>query len=188
MTQKKLFYWKIFWVLFLTYSFVMPIARSVNRKLPDELPILSTLKDISPIDQFGRSFPLSDRVKIVINNYKDLNQKEWELLQLIQKRTKGVASKLFIVSLTNLDQDARLEIANLKKANPFVWKFVQQDPNTVIEWKKPIQLVDAKGNVRRDYEISQYDINLLMIDVGLLINREQFAQPLLSIIKESFKK
>lgn len=194
---KTLRYWKIFWVVFISYSFVMPIARSINRKLPPELPIIMEVPSFQSKDQFGQAFSTKERASILIDTREELSDSDWELLFLIQKRIKGVSSKLYVATFSHDNQETRNKMTIEKKINPFVWKMLESDDafsNLITKlslegsFSKPILLVDENGKLRRHYSLNKYDINMLMIDIGLLINRQQFSRPLIKTIKESFKR
>lgn len=118
-------------------------------------------------------------------------------LEKVQKRVKGTGTKVAIVTFTvdpEYDTEKVLfDLARRHKANPYVWTFltgtdkeamfklyrdgfkvgVEQNPQDMfdIAHSEKIVLVDQENRVRGYYSFEENDINKLMIDVGLLINR-----------------
>jgi protein SCO1/2 len=118
-------------------------------------------------------------------------------LEKVQKRIRSTGTKVAIVTFT-VDPDydnekALFNLARRYKANPWVWTFltgsdkeglfklyrdgfkvgVEQNPKNLfdISHSEKIVLVDQLNRVRGYYSFEKNDINKLMIDVGLLINR-----------------
>lgn len=118
-------------------------------------------------------------------------------LEKIQKRVRGTGHKVSIVTFTvdpDFDNEKVLfDLARKRKANPYVWTFltgsdkeamfklyrdgfkvgVEQSPKNLfdIAHSEKIVLVDQNNRVRGYYGFEENNINQLMIDVGLLINR-----------------
>ena len=118
-------------------------------------------------------------------------------LESVQKRIKGTGKKVAIVTFTvDPEHDTEkvlFDLARKHKANPYTWTFltgtdkeamfklyrdgfkvgVEQNPQDMfdIAHSEKIVLVDESNNVRGYYSFETNDINKLMIDVGLLINR-----------------
>lgn len=118
-------------------------------------------------------------------------------LEKIQKRIRGTGKKVAIVTFTvdpeNDNEKVLFDLARKHKANPFTWTFltgsdkeamfklyrdgfkvgVEQDPKNMfdIAHSEKIVLVDGDNRVRGFYSFETNDVNKLMIDVGLLINR-----------------
>lgn len=118
-------------------------------------------------------------------------------LEKIQKRIRGTGKKVAIVSFTvdpeHDNEKVLFDLARKHKANPHVWTFltgsnkeamfelyrdgfkvgVEQNPQDMfdIAHTEKIVLVDADSRVRGYYSFETNDVNKLMIDVGLLINR-----------------
>jgi protein SCO1/2 len=118
-------------------------------------------------------------------------------LEKIQKRIRGTGKKVAIVSFTvdpkNDNEKVLFDLARMHHANPHVWTFltgsdkeamfklyrdgfkvgVEQNPTDMfdIAHSEKIVLVDGESNIRGYYSFNTDDINKLMIDVGLLINR-----------------
>jgi protein SCO1/2 len=118
-------------------------------------------------------------------------------LEKIQKRVKGTGTKVAIVTFTvdpeHDNEKVLFDLARKHHANPFVWTFltgedkeamfklyrdgfkvgVEQNPKDMfdIAHTEKIVLVDGENRVRGYYSFDKDEVNKLMIDVGLLINR-----------------
>lgn len=118
-------------------------------------------------------------------------------LEEVQKRVRGTGQKVSIVTFTvdpeNDTPKVLFDLARRHHANPFVWTFltdpnkeelfklyrdgfkvgVEQNPKDLfdIAHTEKIVLVDQENRIRGYYNFEKDDINQLMIDVGLLINR-----------------
>jgi protein SCO1 len=125
-------------------------------------------------------------------------------MQKVQHRVRGVGQKVALVSFT-VDPEVDKPAVLFKKAreygaNPYIWKFLTSDLKSIQDllvdgFKVPIGdriagkdtnvydivhserfiLVDHDGVIRGYYSSEQDSINRLMIDVGLLINRDKFT-------------
>lgn len=120
-------------------------------------------------------------------------------IQTIQHRLRGVIDRAAIVSFTVDPQHDTPEVLYNKardlNANPNVWRFlsapIAETKKLLIEgFKVPmgekelaesvwdvahsnkLVLVDQLGNIRGYYSTEKDDVNKLMIDIGLLINRD----------------
>ncbi len=197
---------KLFWIVAVTFLFVYPIARSLNRTLPNELPVLYKLPEFSFTNENGKPFGSSElKGKVYIANFLFTNCQTIcpDLLGKIQKvqhRLRGVVDRVAIVSFTVDPQTDTSEVLYKKarevKANPNVWRFltgsVEETKKLLIDgFKVPmgskeavnsvldiahsnkLVLVDQEGRVRGYYSTDKDDINKLMIDVGLMINRNK---------------
>lgn len=118
--------------------------------------------------------------------------------KIIQKRVRGLGTKVAIVSFTvdpETDQPKVLfDHARKIKANPHVWKFLTGEKSDIkniifngfklaMGEKQPFNsvydiahaekfvLVDEKGQIRAYYSNKKTDIDKMMIDLGLLINK-----------------
>jgi protein SCO1 len=204
---------KLFWVIFLVLGFAYPIYRSVNRELPPELPVLVEVPEFRFTNEFGRPFgsqELKGRAYIasfIFTSCPTTCPAIMEKTQLIQKRVRGLGTKVALVSFTvdpEFDTPAVLnKYARGLSANPHVWTFLTTenkeemrellvdgfrvpmgdleefeavvDGHKVSLWDiahtERMVLVDNEGNVRGYYSTTTDDINKMMIDVGLLVNR-----------------
>ena len=123
------------------------------------------------------------------------------VLAKIQHRLRGVRGQAYILSFTvdpEKDRPEKLfKYAREYGANPFIWKFLTGEMSSVqelltkgfmvamglpeslesdvydIAHSARLILVDQTGNVRGFYTTDKKDVDQLMIDVGLLINREK---------------
>lgn len=185
---------KSFWLVFILFGFSFPIYKSIYRTLPAELPIVAHLPDYEFISENGQRFgskDLKDRVYLATflsSRCAGECPKMWSDLEKIQKRIRGTGHKVAIVTFTvdpKFDNERVLfDFARIHKANPFHWSFLTdfdesklakllQDgfkvmPNTP---SNKIVLVDTENRIRGNYSFTDNEINKLMIDVGLLINR-----------------
>jgi protein SCO1/2 len=118
-------------------------------------------------------------------------------MEQIQNRVRGTGKKVAIVTFTvdpEYDNEKVLfDLARKHHANPYTWTFltgsdkeamfklyrdgfkvgVEQNPKNMIDiaHSEKIVLVDGENRVRGYYSFETNDVNKLMIDVGLLINR-----------------
>lgn len=118
-------------------------------------------------------------------------------LEKVQKRIRGTGTKVAIVSFTvdpeNDNERVLYDLARKHHAAPHVWTFltgtdkeamfklyrdgfkvgVEQNPKNMMDiaHSERIVLVDTENRVRGYYSFDKNDVNKLMIDVGLLINR-----------------
>lgn len=121
-------------------------------------------------------------------------------MQKVQHRLRGVIDRAAIVSIStdSANDTPALLFAKARElnANPIVWRFLsapQSDVRSLVvdglkiptDGKNVAQteadavkadrlvLVDQDGNIRGYYVIEKNEINKLMIDLGLLINRKK---------------
>lgn len=118
-------------------------------------------------------------------------------LEKIQKRVRGTGTKVAIVSFTvdpkNDNEKVLFDLARRHHANPYIWTFltgsdkeamfklykegfkvgVEENATNMFEiaHSEKIVLVDQASRIRGYYSFETNDVNKLMIDVGLLINR-----------------
>lgn len=197
---------KLFWFLAVGFFFIFPLAKSVQRQLPAELPVLGDVPYFEFKNENGDKFGSNElRGKVYIANFMftscttfcpDLLSK----VQVVQHRIRGVIDRAAIVSFTVDPQTDTTEVLSKKargvKANPNVWRFLNSTPEEtkkllVDGFKVPVGektfannvmdvahsnklvLVDQDGKIRGYYSTEKDDINKMMIDVGLLINRKK---------------
>jgi len=188
---------KAFWLIFWAFLFAYPIYRSYNRELPPELPVQFNLPSYSLTNEFGKAFgsrDLDGKVYLVTftraecDSICEANMKQ---LQKIQKRMKGVRKESAMISITlDAGKDTPQSLNKLGRAldaNPFFWNFLSADKAKVDRllsdgfrikelddsFLGKLFLVDRRNRVRGLYKTDKESINKLMIDVGLLINRDQ---------------
>ena len=200
---EKLVRSKLFWTLFVLMGFSYPIYKSLNRILPPELPVITTVPEFELVSENGQNFGSKNlKGKVYLANFVFSRcptqcPKMLGDLEKIQKRVRGTGTKVAVVTFTvDPEYDNQRVLFNLARkhqANPFVWTFltgtdkeamfklyrdgfkvgVEQNPKNMfdIAHSEKIVLVDQLNRVRGYYAFEANDINKLMIDVGLLINR-----------------
>jgi protein SCO1/2 len=125
---------KLFWALACAFLFAYPIAKSVNRNLPAELPVYSTVPDFRFTDENGNSYGTNElKGKVYIANFMFTScttfcPKLLKQVQTVQHRIRGVIDRAAIVSFT-VDPDtdtSKVLFAKARElqANPVVWRFL----------------------------------------------------------------
>ncbi|OIQ18588.1 MAG: hypothetical protein BM556_10065 [Bacteriovorax sp. MedPE-SWde] len=214
---EKLVSSKLFWIVFVLFTFSYPIIRSVNRKLPPPLPVIKKLPEFALLNGFNKPYGTKElHGKAYIANFIFTTcpssclrlSKEMEK---IQKRIRGMGQKVALVSFTVdplTDKPAVLyKYARKRRANPHIWTFLtgekeamkkiiidgfevpmgeREESEMMLEGEtitmfdiahtEKFALVDYNGNVRGYYDSTRDGINQLMIDIGLLMNRKEFAK------------
>lgn len=196
--RSKLF-WVVFLVFGFTYPIYRSLNRILPPELPiiSQVPEYELISENG--QRFG-SKDLRGRVYLanfVFARCPSVCPKMLGELEKIQKRVRGTGKKVAIVTFTvdpeNDNETALFNLARKHKANPFTWTFltgsdkeamfklyrdgfkvgVEQNPKNMfdIAHSEKIVLVDGENRVRGYYSFETNDVNKLMIDVGLLINR-----------------
>ena len=193
-----------FWVIFWSLSFGFPLLRALNRDLPKPLPVYGELPSFELLTEDNLVFKRSDiKKKVTIAQFVFLNcptvcKKNLNLMKKIQKRVKGLGTKVSLLSFTvdplNDNPKRMFQEARSLKANPFVWKFITGEESNIkslltegfkvpvgdktyskniydIAHSEKFVLIDQDANIRGYYGNKKDDINKLMIDVGLLVNQ-----------------
>jgi len=125
---------KLFWVIACALLFGYPIAKSVNRRLPKELPVYSSVPDFRFTDENGNSYGTNElKGKVYIANFMFTSCKTFcpillKQMQTVQHRIRGVIDRAAIVSFT-VDPDtdtSKVLFAKARElqANPVVWRFL----------------------------------------------------------------
>ncbi len=193
-----------FWIIASIVLFGIPIVRTLNRELPPPLPILYQLPEFELLDENGDSFGSKElKGKPYIANFHftscpTICPEIMKETKVIQKRIKGLGTKVAIVSFTvdpETDVPKKLfQHAREIKANPFVWKFLTGSEEKLndlitngfkvavgdkeesgsmydIAHSERFFLVDQEGRIRSIYSKTKDDINKMMIDLGLVVNK-----------------
>jgi len=198
---------KLFWLVFSVLFFSFPLVRALTRKLPKPLPVYSKIDQYSLTNEWGKSFGsnnLKGRVYIanfVFTNCPTVCPKLLKKMQKIQKRVRGLGSKIALVSFSvdpkNDTPKVLYKLSRKLQANPHVWSFLTGSENNIKNillknFKLPMQksdnvysfahsqkfvLVDKNGSIRGYYSSDKDSINRLMIDVGLLVNNAFHKSP-----------
>ncbi len=204
---------KLFWFLFISFTFSYPIYRSIYRELPPPLPVIKKVPDFSLTNDFKKPVTNKDLLgKVYIANFIFTTCPSSCLrltaeMEKIQKRVRGLGQNVALISfsvdpLTDTP-DVLYKYARKKNANPFVWSFLTGDKEELkkliidgfnvpmgdkeavdavvdretitmfdIAHTEKFVLVDHHGDIRGYYDSTKDDINKMMIDIGLLINRK----------------
>ncbi len=125
---------KLFWILACTFLFAYPITKSMNRLLPNDLPVYGSVPDFRFSDENGSPFGSNElNGKVYIANFMFTSCKTacpllLKQVQMVQHRMRGVIDRAAIVSFTvdpETDTSKVLfEKARELKANPVVWRFL----------------------------------------------------------------
>ena len=198
LVRSKLF-WVFFLIFGFSYPIYRSLNRTLPPELPiiAQVPDYELISENG--QRFG-SKDLKGRVYLanfVFARCPSVCPKMLADLEKIQKRVRGTGKKVAIVTFTvdpEYDNEKVLfDLARKHKANPFTWTFltgtdkdamfklyrdgfkvgVEQNPKDMfdIAHSEKIVLVDGENRVRGFYSFETNDVNKLMIDVGLLINR-----------------
>jgi protein SCO1 len=194
---------KTFWLGFLLFGFSYPIYRSLKRELPPDLPALYQIPQFELINEFGKPFGSKDLSgKIYLANFiftscPSACPAMMKKTQIIQKRLRGLGTKVAILSFSVDPQTDTPEVLNKfarnYKANPYVWSFLtgpydkmkdilvngfkvtvgEKDPSMMdIAHSERIILVDDLGTVRGLYSFDKLSVDQMMIDIGILVNKK----------------
>ncbi len=198
LVRSKIF-WICFLVFGFSYPIYRSLNRSLPPEHPiiSEVPDFELISENG--QRFG-SKDLKGRVYLanfIFSRCPTICPKMLGDLEKVQKRVRGTGRKVAIVTFTvDPDHDNEkvlFDLARKHDANPFTWTFltgndkeamfklyrdgfkvgVEQNPKDLfdIAHSEKIVLVDDANRVRGYYSFEENDINKLMIDVGLLINR-----------------
>ncbi len=208
---KRLVTSKLFWALFCGFFFLYPLLKSVNRELPDQLPVIYQLPSYQLKNQFNKPFGSADlKGKAYIASFfftscPSVCPKLMDEMVKIQHRVRGLGTNVALLSFTvdpeNDTPETLYKNAVELKANPYIWFFLtgeeselkeilnggfkvamgdkEQIPDTPlydIAHSEKLALVDGEGRIRGFYSSDKDGINRLMIDLGLLVNREAANQ------------
>jgi len=201
---EKLVLSKVFWTLSFIFLFGYPILRTISRDLPPPPSVMHQLPEYSLTNEFGKPFGSKDlQGKTYIANFMFTSctstcPKLMQQMQTVQKRVKGLGTKIAIVTFTvdPVTDTPKVLFKHARKlqTNPFVWNFLTGDLAKIenillqgfkvgigekqivatdvydIAHSEKLVLVDGNGAVRGYYSSDKDGINMLMIDVGLLVN------------------
>ncbi|MFP5387276.1 MAG: SCO family protein [Bacteriovoracia bacterium] len=198
LVRSKLF-WVLFLLFGFSYPIYRSLNRTLPPDLP-VIAKVPDFELISENGQRFGSKDLKGRVYLanfVFARCPSVCPKMLSDLEVIQKRVRGTGKKVAIVSFTvdpeHDNEKVLFDLARKHRANPHVWTFltgsdkeamfklyrngfkvgVEQNAQDMfdIAHSEKIVLVDADNQVRGFYSFEKNDVNKLMIDVGLLINR-----------------
>lgn len=191
-------FWFLIIAFFFSYPIYKSVNRELPPDLPfyGKLPEYSFLNEEGKT--FG-SNELKGKAYIANFAFTSSNASSHSVFketEIIQHRLRGVLDRVGILTFSLDAKPTDLyKVARDLKAKPFVWRFVSAESSDldnllVNGFKIPLRtndgyaknlnevaktekfvLVDGEGNIRGYYPIEKDSINKLMIDVGLLINR-----------------
>ena len=198
LVRSKLF-WVFFLIFGFSYPIYRSLNRTLPPELPiiAQVPDFELISENG--QRFG-SKDLKGRVYLanfVFARCPSVCPKMLADLEKIQKRVRGTGKKVAIVTFTvdpeHDNEKVLFDLARKHKANPFTWTFltgtdkdamfklyrdgfkvgVEKNPKDLfdIAHSEKIVLVDGENRVRGFYSFETNDVNKLMIDVGLFINR-----------------
>lgn len=192
-------FWILFLLYGFSYPIYRSMNRTLPPELPviAQVPEYELISENG--QRFG-SKELAGRVYLanfIFSRCPTICPKMLKELEVVQKRIRGTDRKVGIVTFTvdpEYDNERVLfDLARKHNASPYNWTFltgsdpeamfklyrdgfkvgVEHNPKDLfdIAHSEKIVLVDGKGQIRGYYSFEENDINKLMIDVGLLINR-----------------
>jgi protein SCO1 len=188
----------LFWVLLIAALLAWPIGWSIKaeRNLPQNRPVIRRVQDFVLSDQNGDRFGAPElRGRIWVANFTSIRCQPMcaqsaammKKMSEIQHRTRNLGDAFRLVTLTvdpERDTPERMtEHSRAYRASRRTWRFVSGPPASVRGVLESFQvaermpqtrfaLVDADMQIRGYYDLSdEKAINLLLRDIGLLINR-----------------
>jgi protein SCO1/2 len=185
----------LFWVLFLSGLTAWPIARSIRaeRQLPQNRPVMGTVRDFSLVDQNGDVFGSSELRGVVWVAHFSSTQcrgacgEMLDRMSNLQHRTRNLGEGFRIVTVSvdpERDDAAKMKaFAFSQRASRRLWRFLAGPAPTVERLLEDFKvarhvpqtrfaLVDGAGQIRGYYDLSDKDsLNLLVRDVGLMVSR-----------------
>lgn len=173
---EKIVFKKTFWLLISLFFFGYPIMRSVNRTLPDPLPVYYNIPEFKLTNEHGQTFGSNDlNGKVYIANFFFSScptscPKLMGELQKIQKRMKGVGQKAAIVSFTvdpkHDTPETLFKYSRKLHSNPWVWSFLtgpMENVYSVITKGFKVAMGDAVAQDADIYDIAHSE-KLLLVD------------------------
>ncbi|MBL7665606.1 MAG: SCO family protein [Bacteriovoracaceae bacterium] len=196
-------FWSCFCLFFFAYPIYRSLNRELPAELPvmSAVPTFQMQdengKSFGSADLKGKVYIANFH----FTNCPSVCPELMKTLQKIQNRLRGVGQAVAIVSFTVDPEHDTSKVLFAKardlNANPFVWKFLtapkkemealllngfkvpmgemeKQDVNMYdIAHTVKLVLVDIQGNIRGYYDTDRVNVDKLMIDIGLLINRDK---------------
>lgn len=198
---EKLVSRKFFWLFFVILFFSYPIYRSMNRDLPEPLPMLYKAPNFNLTNEFGKPFGAADLAgKPYVANFMFSSCPTtcpalMEKMQLIQKRVRGLGTNFAIVSFTvdpeNDTPKVLHKYARDLQANPFVWSFLtgekEELQKTLIDgFKVPMGEFEQIEGVVDGAKVSLFDI--AHTNKVVLVDREGMIRGYYSTTKEDIDR
>ncbi len=164
---------KLFWFLFIAFTFSYPIYKSVVRELPPPLPKLYKVPEYTLTNSFNKPFGSKDlEGKLYIAGFAFTSCPTtcpalMEKMDKIQKRVRGLGTNIALVTYTVDPEydtpEVLFKFARKRHANPYVWTFLTGSEadlkKTIIDgFKVPMgKREPISGNVDGE-EVSLIDI------------------------------
>jgi protein SCO1/2 len=188
----------LFWILFVAAMLTWPILRSIQaeRALPQNRPVIGRVRDFALVDQNGDTFGDGElRGRVWVANFIAIQcepmcaQTRRMMVKMgeVQHRSRNLGDAFRLVTLTvdpARDTPERMtEYSRKYRASKRTWRFVSGPAPTVralledfaVAERAPqtrFVLVDTAMQVRGYYDLADEGaLNLLLRDIGLLINR-----------------
>ena len=134
----KLVLSKWFWIVFFIFSFGYPVYRSMNRTLPQPLPVYFELPSYNLTNEYNKEFGSDDlKGRIYLANFiftrcPSKCPAMMKKMKSIQKRMRGLGKSVAIVSFTVdplYDRPEQLfKYARDLQTNPHIWNFLTGTP------------------------------------------------------------
>lgn len=180
-----------FWSFFLVMVFGLPLVRSILRPLPAPAPVLGEMPAFELVDSRGKTFSSKDVTgRIVIAEFTTpaLLAASASPLAQLQRRVRNTGDAVHLV--TFLRDSGAAETAEAGRlAHPGLWRWTLAGGSTAlveegvrrslstklggaISLDGKLLLVDARGRIRRVVGGTKEEIDLMMRDIGLLLNLE----------------
>lgn len=188
----------LFWILSVAILFAWPIVRSIQaeRALPQKRPVVGRVRDFVLTDQNGDRFGAGElRGRVWVASFTAIQcapmcaqtSRMMKKASEIQHRTRSMGDAFRLVTLTadpERDTPARLsDYSTAYRASRRTWRFVSGPPDQVRSLLEDFRvaertpqtrfvLVDPAMQIRGFYDLADDEaLNLLLRDIGLLINR-----------------
>jgi len=182
-----------FWALFVAAAFALPLVRSVRRALPPSPPVLGSFPAFSLVDQAGHAVRDTDLLRhLVVAEFTTAAAlaEGGSPLAKLQRRVRNTGEAVHLVSFvdTSSSPSGGPTLAALAKgAGAGAWRWTlaggdvkRLEAATLKALRAPeggtlagrLILLDARGRVRRLGAPSPAEIDLMMRDIGLLVNME----------------
>ncbi|MEO6324569.1 MAG: hypothetical protein ABIT01_02615 [Thermoanaerobaculia bacterium] len=181
----------VFWLVFTSLAFGLPLVRSVLRPLPEAPPVLGTMPSYALVDARGQAFESSAMLgRILIAEFVSPSALALapSPLDQLQRRVRNTGDAVHLVTFLR-GAGAPQAAASSAQAHAGVWRWTlaggetneleaslrralepRLGPSISLDGK--LLLIDAHGQVRRFVGSSKDEIDLMMRDIGLLMNLE----------------
>jgi len=177
---EKLVTSKLFWTVFILFTFSYPIIRSVNRELPPPLPVLKKLPEFKLTNGFNKPYgskELKGRAYIanfIFTTCPSSCLRLTKEMEKIQKRIRGLGQKVALISFTVDPITDKPEVlykyARKRRANPHIWTFLTGEKEAMK--KVVIDGFEVPMGEREESEMMLEGETITMFDIA---HTEKFA-------------